>query len=389
MDAIQIVQEYLNKKKIIEELLLDYLENDDKENAIFDKLINYLYNHNIPTSKKDMKTFLRLISKIADHHYRNPAFFEKILNIIKIVQKEFKNLFTNVEIFNFFKKNKLLLLFLFETQIIFPEKSIFDIICTGKYKKRFYLEYFYPEFKSFLDDKIRQNIMSEYPEITSDTFYEKRKNGKNDNYICQLIQKDSIVEFVGHVNQADLELDEFNIKPSIYETNLALLRDKVKLIEYAAFYGSIKIFNYLKGYVLINYKSLMSYLIHSKSVKLFHIIEEDLSGKSNIIYYCYVYSIICHHNDITNYIKNNLEFDNLDEENFKHSFSRCIGNYNFIEYEEIINNELIDISIKYELENEMKDGIIFLSWVVFDDIDVVDLIIKKTNINLNSIIILK
>ena len=75
MDAIQIVQEYLNKKKIIEELLLDYLENDDKENATFNKLINYylffiVYSENKKKKKyQSIYIYLLQILILENHQY--------------------------------------------------------------------------------------------------------------------------------------------------------------------------------------------------------------------------------------------------------------------------------------------------------------------------------
>lgn len=73
----------------------------------------------------------------------------------------------------------------------------------------------------------------------------KKNQGVNDNYICELIRNDSIQEFIQYINKNDISVKEYKIKPSIYETNSFLLKNTPNLIEYAAFYGSIKIFIYL------------------------------------------------------------------------------------------------------------------------------------------------
>lgn len=93
-------------------------------------------------------------------------------------------------------------------------------------------------------------------------FYELRKAGENDSPICQLIQKDLIKEFIVYVNKNNTPLNSL-IEPSIYETNsflnskqfcvtcdfnlyeyLVKRNDNLSLINYAAFFGSIQIFNY-------------------------------------------------------------------------------------------------------------------------------------------------
>ena len=65
------------------------------------------------------------------------------------------------------------------------------------------------------------------------------KVGENDSYICELIRKDSLDDFIIFLNQNRIPFD-CEIEPSIYETNLFLLnKSEIKLIEYAVFFGSI------------------------------------------------------------------------------------------------------------------------------------------------------
>ena len=69
-----------------------------------------------------------------------------------------------------------------------------------------------------------------------------------------MIRDDNVVEFITYVNKNNISLNSM-IQTSIYETNSFLLKkqsvlrrndDGVTLIEYAAFFGSIQIFQYLQ-----------------------------------------------------------------------------------------------------------------------------------------------
>ena len=94
------------------------------------------------------------------------------------------------------------------------------------------------------------------------------------------------------------------INPSIFETNSFLLKNQeVSLIEYAAFFGSVQIFQYLKiNNVKLN-SSLIIYGIHSKNAELIHLIEESNTFLKTEENYknCLNESIKCHHNNISNY----------------------------------------------------------------------------------------
>ena len=88
------------------------------------------------------------------------------------------------------------------------------------------------------------------------------------------------------------------------------------LIEYAAFFGSIQIFNYLLKNKVELTSSLWNYAIHSRNPKIIHCLEEkrinpeieikdDEDKIKKIISYenCLYDSIKCHHNELKNYIQ--------------------------------------------------------------------------------------
>ena len=146
---------------------------------------------------------------------------------------------TNDEIFNQFESNKRLLLFLIKEKIIQFDENICLKIEVKKEKNGIkYSNYFLPEMNKPLkksEEENDENLMNFYE------YEEKRQEGENDSYICSLIRKDSVEEFVSYVNRSHLSLS-IEIKPSIFETNSFLNSHNPILIEYASFFGSIKIF---------------------------------------------------------------------------------------------------------------------------------------------------
>ena len=105
-------------------------------------------------------------------------------------------------------------------------------------------------------------------------FDKKCKNSENDSYICTLIRNDSIEKFVSFVNHSNLQLSI--IQYSIFEKNQFLILNKnTSLIEYAAFFGSIQIFQYLRMNDVELSPSLWLYEIHSNSAEMIHLIQEN------------------------------------------------------------------------------------------------------------------
>ena len=126
MNAKAFIQEYFKKMKYYQEHLLNFLDCDDEQ-------IECNFNMcEIGTKKDNLKGILHLISKIAKHHHRNATFLNKIEKILKIFSEDIKNFFSNSETFNIFKKNKRILLFLFEEKIIQPTEEIYYIIINEK-----------------------------------------------------------------------------------------------------------------------------------------------------------------------------------------------------------------------------------------------------------------
>ena len=335
----------------IQEHILNFLEEEANSDINFLILEDKLNNLIISDNHYYLLSLLHLISKIANNHHRFPLFFSKIERILLIFKEDIKKYFSNSEIFNAFKSNKRILLFLIEQQIIiFDEYIVKKITNTNKYKEAKYPQYFQPEIQPFINEKwfpkyLDEKINKELPE----NFYEKRNEGENDSQICELIRNDMITDFVAHVNRNCVSLNA-KIRPSIYETNSFLLkakkrRDKgLSLIEYAAFFGSIQIFNHLRLEGVEITPSLWDLAIHGQNAEIIHFLEDNhVEIKDKSYKQVFYESIKCHHNDIANYFINN--FMQNDEENSQDTINQCLKYYNFA----FMKNDSISESSFYNL----------------------------------------
>ena len=149
------------------------------------------------------------------------------------------------------------------------------------------------------------------------------------------------------------------------------------MIEYATFFGSIQIINYLyKNGVLLT-DSLCIYAIHGENEEIIHILEEKnnhkkkpsiiMNLKDPITYEkCFIESLKCHHNNIANYIQQNF----LKDKNSLKFQPYIFYYYNFLYFpKKIGNNKVFFYSCKY------------------DYFIIIQLLLKSKSININSRII--
>ncbi|KAK8835741.1 hypothetical protein M9Y10_040560 [Tritrichomonas musculus] len=341
------IKQFLDELKEIHKNLLEYLDNESEMEVNFQILTKNFDNYNIRKDQHILKSLLRLLLNIANNHHRHPTFFNKIEKIILIFKDQIEQSFSNIEIYNIFKENKRILLFLIEEKILKLDEQIVD--------KLSFDEYFAPEVKSFKHET--QNNLLE-------NFEENRKKGENDDYICQLIQKDLIEEFITYVKKTNYDLSS-NIKYSIYETNL-LLNKTTTLIEYAAFFGSTQIFNYLRKNKVDLEESLWIYAIHGRNPEIIDILINESNLKINIEE-CLIESIKCHHNEILNYFQKNYS----EKIYYVNNLISKILKYNYFDLlqEEYINRQSFHLLCKYDYYKMVK--------ILLDnaDIDVNELII--------------
>ena len=375
-------QAYLNAMKDIQENIVSFLEEEANSEENFLIIENNLNDTKISDDKYYFLSLMYLISKICDNHHRLPNFFAKIERILQIFKKDIKKIFSNSEVFNIFKSNKRILLFLIEQKVIVIDEYIVKKITkTEKYIEAKYPQFFQPEIQAFINEKWfpkydpkdqelnKNGWVEEIKKKLPENFYEKRKEGENDSQICELIRKDMITEFIAYVNLNDVSLNA-KIQPSIYETNSFFLKKPKKskknksyggfsLIEYAVFFGSIQIFNHLRLEGVKLTPSLWILAIHGQNSEMIHFLEDNHVELEDKSYKKVFYeSIKCHHNDIANYFINN--FLQNDEENLKDTFNQCLRYYNFAFLKnKSINKFSFSILCKYDycvfVDNLLKD----------------------------------
>ncbi|KAK8888553.1 hypothetical protein M9Y10_033284 [Tritrichomonas musculus] len=298
------IEENLEKSQGIQKILLDYIEKEENVEEDFGNLSKKLNEKKIKDDINELKLFLHLLTKISNNHNRISNFFYKIEKIILFFEDQIKKYFSNREIFCILK-------------IFSIDEGIFNIIIQDKYKEANYPQYFMPEIKQFVTEsfiqKIVQNdlinendwidfVLKDLP----DDFEEKRLKGENDDRLSELIQNDKLEEFITYVNQ-NMLAPQGQIKRSIYETNNFLNKRKSTLIEYSAFFGSIQIFKYLFLNKADVSPSLWLFAIHGNNPEMIHFFEKNKIAPPKDKYdECFIEAVKCHHNDVANYIANDL-----------------------------------------------------------------------------------
>lgn len=368
-------QDYIKTQREVQALLLQCIENKEKQEDSYNNLINLFESNKILENPTEIKEFLYLLVRVANKHHRTPDFFSVIERFISYFKEQMKQFYSNYEIFNLFKSNKRLLLTLFEEQIIVPDQSIASTLSNGKFPSQYYLNYFYPEFKDLMTEKVTQEVEmtncrftenKEAIDYASKSFIEKRKIGENDDVICQIIQKDSVDEFTSYTKRNNVSLS-MKIKPSIYETNSFLLSKSPTLIEYSAFCNAVQVFNYLFSKNVELSPSLWIFAIRGQSNDIINILKKNkIQPKDKSYKECVIKSISCHHLEITNFLMSHfLKGKSIESLNIN---QQLLKSYNFFYFPNDIGS---DFNAFYDLcQNNY--------------VSLVQKILESSNININS-----
>uniref|UniRef100_UPI002FE02BBD hypothetical protein n=1 Tax=Helicobacter typhlonius TaxID=76936 RepID=UPI002FE02BBD len=76
-------QKYLEDMYKIQDNLLDYLDDEEKDQEKFQSLISILDQMNIHNNQHDAKLILHLLLQISNNHHRNIYFMSKIFEILQ------------------------------------------------------------------------------------------------------------------------------------------------------------------------------------------------------------------------------------------------------------------------------------------------------------------
>lgn len=130
------IQESLEEIQSIQSKFLEFLESDGNDDYNFSNLQTLFNNQKNLNCKPIISLFFHLITKIANNHHKNNSFYEKIDKVLAFFKIEIQNNFSQREIFNIFKSNKRIILFLIEEKYIVIDKYILDTITSEKYVEK-------------------------------------------------------------------------------------------------------------------------------------------------------------------------------------------------------------------------------------------------------------
>lgn len=151
----QYNKQYIEENKKIQVSLLNYI-NDC--NSDFDDIETLFQTNKINEDINKTKDFLLLLSNASNNHYRISTFISKIEKILVYLAKDIKQYFSNLEIFDIFKNNKLILLLLVQHQILTIDDTIFYFFKNSYTSKYQYCYFFYPEIKNFYQKKKKSKL---------------------------------------------------------------------------------------------------------------------------------------------------------------------------------------------------------------------------------------
>ncbi len=311
------VLEYIEKKKLVQKLLLHFIDCDINIEENVENFFNFINDQHVANDIYEFRLLISLIMKISNNHYRSKNFFFKIEKILEYFKADIKSKYSNNEIFDLFKSNKRILLFLVKSNILQIDENISNIMKKNKYKIAKYQEYL---------------CLSKEKSIPSDhliDFEKKQNEGENDLHICKLIREDMIQEFIKYVKETNFPLDAL-IKTSIFETNNFLLKREPTLLEYCAFFGSIQIFKFLIRSKVPLSDSLWEYAIHGNNLELIDFLKNKKQKPKDATYRsCLEESIKCHHINISNHIISNIINTQDELLNQKNKYNKNIHYYSF------------------------------------------------------------
>lgn len=374
MEDTVTINDYITKMQKMQDELIKFITTNNHSDEDYENLANFFDEQKI-RDQHEFKAILHLILNLSNNYHRNADFFTNIEQILMIFQNEIQDFFSNDEIFDIFKDNKRILLFLFEEKLLIPDMYIASIITSPQYKKAFYPHYFSPEFRSFFNislclyiDEKNHTFCNNTAFIQNDfdTFEKKRLSGENDDFLCQIVQRDSLKEFISYANQKNLSFTT-KIEPSIFETNSFLINKTPTLIEYSAFFGSMQIFEYLYSNKVELTPSLWEFAIHGQNKDIIRILKDNKIMPEDPSYKgCLIESIKCHYFEMAEFIKVNYFKDISDDD--LDIYIESLEFYNF----------------KYLPVNFNHEFITFYSLCKFDHYPIIELLLESKKLNINA-----
>ena len=236
-----------------------------------------------------------------------------------------------------------------------------------------FLSYFAPELETY--DITKFNEIKTSLEFELDKHEELRSNGVNHSEIAKIIREDQIDLFIEFISRSESEVNG-QIPDSIFE-GCHYLKSKPSFIEYAAFFGSVQIFQHILNQNVQLTNGVTSYAVMGGNLNIIHLCQEHHLNFDNAI----DTALIFHRNDVLNYfLDNSYAFTN-------YSPLACIEGYNYSYFYQLFNdncdkNRLInncsDTPLIYSTKHLYPEFAVFissLSGVDFNRVD--DILISR------------
>ena len=146
------IKTYLEQMKELYDNLLEFIEDYDLIEEKLEIVINC-----INYEKEEFEHFLRLLTNLVSHYHRDDRFIEKVEKILDSIKNQIKQTFSNYELIDIFQNNKLILLLLFQKEIILFDEYIYNfIIDRVDVNGTKYSHFFLPEIRKFAtEEKLR------------------------------------------------------------------------------------------------------------------------------------------------------------------------------------------------------------------------------------------
>ena len=319
---------YIDQMKAIQSLLLNFFDEEPTPTSE-ETISKFIFFDQITTEgKKDrLIDILQLISQITNEHHRTSNFYGKIEKVLSLFTNEIKQTLSKSQIINFFSSNKLILHYLIRQQILVIDEEVSAILMENG-------DYFIYDLADFYQNESVRQIKASGEKYK--VYERKQEIGENDHLLCKFIRDDSIDDFIVYINKNNISLSS-QINSSSYETHPFLLTAQPTIIQYAAFFGSIRIFDYLLNNKVDFDHSLWLYAIHSNNPEMIYKIEDlKLNFDKSFYIRCFYEAIKCHHNEIANYIKENLLDQSI------HPCIEIIHSYNYQLFDDEFKNLWIE-----------------------------------------------
>ncbi|OHS94641.1 hypothetical protein TRFO_11033 [Tritrichomonas foetus] len=275
------------------------------------ELFSFLKEINIPADFMIYESFIRLLAHISitKNNKDNQPIFISIIDEL-IHNYSLKSSFHSSTLFYIFKKNPVILLYLYEQKIIEIQEIRNEILTSYNIDTKLFI-FFLPEIQKNCRDlyqskaklfRIKMEISKYYSKDKKKSFIHDRKECHSNEEIARIIRNDDIESFIEAISRSyDSDLNA-KVHNSYFEINDEINnRDEgLSFLEYSMAFGSINIFKYLIMNKAVCFHYSIKYAFIGGNNEIIHILEEKSQNKFNLE--CLITAIKYYHEDIINYL---------------------------------------------------------------------------------------